>query len=231
MIFASILAGGSGSRMGSADKPKQFLNIGEKPILIHTIEKFVLNNKIDEVIVLTPKEWINYTNDIIKKYIPNESITVIESGELRIDTVKNAMDYIIENYSLNNHIILTHDAVRPFVTHRIIEENIEAAKKHGACDTIIAATDTIVKSVNGDFINEIPNRAEFYQGQTPQTFKLDILNELYDKLDEEERKELTDACKIFYLNDVPVAVVRGDVSNIKITYPYDLKVANFILSK
>ncbi len=231
MIFASILAGGSGERMGSTEKPKQFLPLGEKPILIHTIEKFILNNKIDEIIVLTPKEWVSYTKDIVKKYIPNEDITIIESGDLRIDTVKKAMDYINENYSSDGHILITHDAVRPFVTHRIIDENIEATINHGVCNTIIPATDTIVKSVEGEFIDEIPNRAQLYHGQTPQSFKLDLLNELYDTLDKSQRETLTDACKIFTLNDVPVAIVKGDVSNIKITYPHDLKVANFILKE
>lgn len=231
MIFASILAGGSGERMGSTEKPKQFLPLGEKPILIHTIEKFILNNQIDEVIVLTPKEWINYTEDIVQKYIPNESIAIIESGDLRIDTVKKAMDYINENYPSGENILITHDAVRPFVNHRIIEENIEATIKHGVCNTIIPATDTIVRSSEGEFVDEIPDRDQLYQGQTPQSFKLDLLNELYDKIDETQKQTLTDACKIFTLNNIPVAIVKGDVSNIKITYPHDLKVANFILKE
>lgn len=231
MIFASILAGGSGDRMGSTEKPKQFLPLGDKPILIHTIEKFVLNSQIDEIIVLTPKEWISYTCDIVEKHIPNENISIIESGELRIDTVKKAMDYINENYPARDNILITHDAVRPFVNHRIIDDNIEAAMEHGACNTIIPATDTIVKSSEGEFVDEIPDRAQLYQGQTPQSFRLELLNELYDKLDKSQRETLTDACKIFTLNDVPVAIVEGDVSNIKITYPHDLKVANFILGE
>lgn len=231
MIFASILAGGSGDRMGSTEKPKQFLPLGEKPILIHTIEKFVLNTQIDEIIVLTPKEWIKYTNDIVKKHIPDENITIIESGDLRIDTVRKAMDYINENYPSRDNILITHDAVRPFVNHRIIDENIEAAIEHGACNTIIPATDTIVRSDKGEFIDEIPNRSKLYQGQTPQSFKLNLLTELYDKIDQSQIETLTDACKIFTLNDVPVAIVEGDVSNIKITYPHDLKVANFILGE
>ncbi len=231
MIFASILAGGSGSRMGSTEKPKQFLQLGNKPILIHTIEKFILNSNFDEVIVLTPKNWINHTEDLIEKHIPGEKVTVIESGELRIDTVKKAIDYINENYDCEDNIIVTHDAVRPFVTHRIIEENIEAARKHGACNTIIPATDTIVRSSEGEFVDEIPDRSEMYQGQTPQSFNVDILNELLERLTDEERESLTDACKVFTLNNVPVAIVEGEVSNIKITYPHDLKVANFILSE
>ena len=231
MIFATILAGGSGSRMGSTEKPKQFLLLGEKPVLIHTIEKFVLNDKFDDIILLTPKEWINHTKDLINKYLPNESIKVIESGNLRIDTVKNAMDYINENYPDDDNIIVTHDAVRPFVSHRIIEENIEAAKNHDACNTIIPATDTIVRSKDSEFVDEIPKRDELYQGQTPQSFKLTKLQELYDKLDDNQKENLTDACKIFTINNEPVAIVKGDISNIKITYPFDLKVANFILKE
>lgn len=231
MIFAAILAGGSGSRMGSTEKPKQFLQLGEKPVLIHTIEKFTLNDKFDEIIVLTPKEWIKHTQDLINKYIPNEAVSVIESGKLRIDTVKNAMDYINEKYPSKDNIIVTHDAVRPFLTYRIIEENIKKAEECGACNTIVPATDTIVRSLNGEFVEEIPNRSELYQGQTPQSFNLDKLQELYDKLDENQKQNLTDACKIFTLNGEDVAIVKGEVSNIKITYPYDLKVANFILKE
>ncbi len=231
MIFAAILAGGSGSRMGGTEKPKQFLQLGEKPVLIHTVEKFVINSKFEEIIVLTPKEWINHTQDLINKYVPDEPITVIESGNLRIGTVKNAMDYINEKYSSENNIIVTHDAVRPFLTHRIIEENIKQALKYGACDTVIPATDTIVRSLDDEFVEEIPDRSELYQGQTPQSFDLNKLQKLYDKLDENQKQSLTDACKIFTLNNEPVGIVKGEVSNIKITYPYDLKVANFILKE
>ena len=130
MIFAAILAGGNGTRMGNTEKPKQFLQLGSKPIIIHTIEKFYINNVFEKVIVLTPKEWINHTNNLIKKYIPDaDNIVVIEGGTLRNDTIMSAINYIEENYDLSDDdIILTHDSVRPFVTYRIIEENIKAAK-------------------------------------------------------------------------------------------------------
>ena len=82
MIFAAILAGGIGSRMGGTDTPKQFLDLGNKPVIVHTIEKFVINEKIDKTIVLTPKNFINHTNQLIKEYIPNaDDIIVIEGGE------------------------------------------------------------------------------------------------------------------------------------------------------
>ena len=142
MIFAAILAGGIGSRMGGTDTPKQFLDLGDKPVIIHTIEKFVINSKIDKIIVLTPQSFINHTNHLIDEYIDaNDDIIVIEGGETRNDTLLNSIKYIDENFGIDDEsIIITHDSVRPFVTHRIIEDNIEAAKRYGACDTVVPAT-------------------------------------------------------------------------------------------
>ena len=231
MIFAAILAGGIGSRMGGTDIPKQFLTLGDKPVIVHTIEKFVINGKIDKIIVLTPQNYINHTNHLIEKHIPNsEGIVVIEGGETRNDTIMNSINYIDEHFGIDDEsIILTHDSVRPFVTHRIIEDNIAAAKKYGACDTVIPASDTIVESINGETIESIPVRDYYYQGQTPQTFKINKLYNLINSLTEEESNILTDACKIFTLKDEDVHLVDGEVTNIKITYPYDLKLANTIL--
>ena len=231
MIFAAILAGGIGSRMGGTDTPKQFLALGNKPVIIHTIEKFVINDDVDEIIVLTPKNFINHTNHLIEKHIPNhENIVVIEGGETRNGTILNSISYIEESYGIDEEsIIITHDSVRPFLTHRIIEDNIEAAKKYGACDTVIPATDTIVESVNAKTIESIPVRDYYYQGHTPQSFNIKKLFNLITSLTEEESNILTDACKIFILKDEDVHLVDGEVTNIKITYPYDLKLANTIL--
>ena len=231
MIFAAILAGGIGSRMGGTDTPKQFLDLGGKPVIVHTIEKFVINESIDKIIVLTPKNFINHTNHLIEEYIPaNDNVIVIEGGETRNDTLMNAILYVKDNFGIDDDsIIITHDSVRPFVTHRVIEDNIAAAKRYGACDTVIPATDTIVESINGTTIESIPVRDYYYQGQTPQSFNIKKLFNLINSLTEEESNILTDACKIFTLKDEDVYLVDGEVTNIKITYPYDLKLANTIL--
>ena len=231
MIFAAILAGGTGNRMGIVEKPKQFLLLGNKPIIIHTIEKFYINPNFDEIIVLCPKQWINHTKDLISRYInDSNNIKVIEGGNLRNDTIMNAVKYIENSYELNEEfIIVTHDSVRPFITHMIIEENIKYTIEHGSCDTVIPSTDTIVESEDGKFISSIPNRQNMYQGQTPQSFKILKLKELYNNMSNEEKNLLTDASKIFSINNEKVFLVKGEVSNIKITYPHDLKVANSIL--
>ena len=231
MIFTAILAGGIGSRMGGTDTPKQFLTLGDKPVIIHTIEKFVINDKIDKIIVLTPKNFINHTNHLIDEYIQHkENIIVIEGGKTRNDTLMNGINYIDEHFGIDDDsIVITHDSVRPFVTHRIIEDNIDAARRYGACDTVIPASDTIVESINGKTIESIPVRDYYYQGQTPQSFNVKKLFNLINSLTEEESNILTDACKIFALKDEDVYLVDGEVTNIKITYPYDLKLANTIL--
>lgn len=230
-VYGVILAGGQGTRMGNSDKPKQFLEVGGRPILIHTVEKFAVNPDFQQIIVLAPKQWLAYTKDIIKKYIRNhERIVIIEGGNTRNETIMNAVQYIEDAGCLTEDtIIVTHDSVRPFVTYRIIEENIRYAKECCACDTVIPASDTIVESRDGSFISNIPERKMMYQGQTPQSFKAKKLREIYKSLTEEERGILTDACKIYVLKNEPVHLVEGDVSNIKITYPHDLRVAEAIL--
>ena len=232
-VFAAILAGGIGTRMGNVEKPKQYLNISGKPIIIHTIEKFILNEDMEAIIVLTPKQWVNHTKDLVKKYIPTvNNIFVIEGGVDRNGTIMNAINFIETNYDLNDDtIIVTHDSVRPFVSHRIIADNVKFAKKYGACDTVIPATDTIVRSADNEVITEIPDRSQMYQGQTPQSFKAKMLKDMYLGLSDEEKKILTDACKILVLKGEKVYLVEGETSNMKITYPYDLKVAEALLAE
>lgn len=231
-VFAAVLAGGSGTRMGNPDKPKQFWMLGNRPILVQTVEKFCVSGGFEKVIVLCPQTWLRQTQDIVDRYLPHfaDGIAVVAGGAQRNDTVMNAVGYIEEHFGLDEEtIIVTHDAVRPFVTHRVIQENIEAVRKYGACDTVVPASDTIVSSADGKTISSIPNRAECYQGQTPQSFRAARLMRLFEELDASEREMLTDACKILVLKGEPVAMVRGDVSNIKITYPNDMRVARAMM--
>lgn len=230
-IYGVVLAGGKGTRMGNVEKPKQFMEIGGRPIIVHTIEKFVANTEFEQVLVLSPKQWIKHTQDLIRKYIPEHGkVVVMEGGTTRNETIMNAISYIEQQGKLSEEtIIVTHDSVRPFVTHRILEENIRYAKEYGACDTVIPATDTIVESKGHDFISTIPDRSTMYQGQTPQSFKAMQLRSLYQSLTEEEKKILTDACKILVMKGEQVHLVEGEVSNIKITYPYDMRVAEALL--
>ena len=226
MIYAVIAAGGIGSRMG-ADKPKQYIEIGGKAIIRHTTEKFLSCDRIDKVIILCPEDWLEYTREIFL----GTNIIVIPGGDTRNDTLMKAIDYIEATDGLTDETYLvTHDAVRPFVTTEIINDNIDAMLKYGATGTVIPATDTIFQSAGGQVIDCIPDRSELYQAQTPQCFGALKLRELYDSLSSEEKDILTDGCKIYLLKGYAVHLVNGHVSNIKITYPHDLIVAEAILS-
>lgn len=233
MIYAEILAAGKGTRMGNTDMPKQFLTLNNRPVIIHTIEKFLLNDRFEKIIIVSPKDWINHTNDIIKKHIDDISrIVVVEGGKDRNESIMSGIQYIEETFGLHDDdVIITHDSVRPFLTHRIIEENIDAAIQYGAVDTVIEAIDTIIESEDGDVISNIPVRDLMYQGQTPQSFNIKKLVKYYNSLDNMQKTILTDACKICALHGEKVKIVRGEVFNIKITTPYDLKVANAIIQE
>ncbi|EAF0859704.1 2-C-methyl-D-erythritol 4-phosphate cytidylyltransferase [Listeria monocytogenes] len=232
MIYAQILAGGKGTRMGNVSMPKQFLPLNGKPIIVHTVEKFILNTRFDKILISSPKEWMNHAEDNIKKYISDDRIVVIEGGEDRNETIMNGIRFVEKTYGLtDDDIIVTHDAVRPFLTHRIIEENIDAALETGAVDTVIEALDTIVESSNHEVITDIPVRDHMYQGQTPQSFNMKKVFNHYQNLTPEKKQILTDACKICLLAGDDVKLVKGEIFNIKITTPYDLKVANVIIQE
>jgi 2-C-methyl-D-erythritol 4-phosphate cytidylyltransferase len=232
MIYAQIMAGGIGKRMGNTSLPKQFLMLGNKPIIIHTVEKFTLNNEFELILVSIPKEWMEYTKEIFDKYqIQDDRVRIIAGGAERNDTLVNAIHFIEKNMGLSNDdILVTHDAVRPFITKRIINDNIEALKIYKAVDTVVPAYDTIVRGDNKEIL-EIPVRNEMYQGQTPQSFNIKSFQASFTKLTEDDKKTLTDSCKIVLLAGEKVGLVYGEQSNIKITTPFDLKIANSLLGR
>ena len=232
MIYAGILAGGIGSRMNISNIPKQFLTIGDKPIIIHTIEKFLLCNKIDKIYIGINPDWNSYLIDMIEKnydYLMDR-IIIVDGGADRNSTIVNIINHIKENNIVGEEdMIITHDAVRPFLSIKMIEDNIVGCEKYNIVDTVVPAIDTIVTSNDGKFIESIPERNIMYLGQTPQTFRINKFIEYYEKLTIEDRKILTDACKIFVLNNEKVYLVNGDYSNIKITTVTDFKIAKAMI--
>ncbi|HFU3730808.1 TPA: 2-C-methyl-D-erythritol 4-phosphate cytidylyltransferase [Streptococcus suis] len=234
MIYAGILAGGKGTRMGLQDMPKQFLELGNRPILIHTIEKFLLVQEIDSIVVGVHPDWVTYAEDLIVKFLPayQNQITIIEGGADRNQTIENIIDSIEEKHGLSDDdIIVTHDSVRPFVSLKTIQENISKIATADAVDTVVEATDTIVQSLDNCYITDIPERQFLYQGQTPQTFRMNDFLNLYHELNDEQKKVLTDACKIFVLSGKKVALAAGEYSNIKITTVTDLKIARSMIEE
>lgn len=230
MIFAGILAGGKGSRMGNYSMPKQFLPIKDKPIIVHVIEKFLIHDRVDNVVVGVNPEWHQYMLDIKEKYFSGtDKPVIIPGGTDRNGTINEIIKKIRQMGCSDDDIIVTHDAVRPFVTLKIISDNIDAAEKFGVCDTVIPATDTIVYSDDHEYITDMPVRSSVYQGQTPQSFKVGLFEKVYASMSQEELDIVTDACKMFMLKGYNVHLVNGHVSNMKITYPYDYMVTQIMM--
>lgn len=228
MIYAQIMAGGIGSRMGHTERPKQFLTLANKPVIIHTLEKFSLIPDFEKIIVSIHPKWVQYAKDLIANTIKDPRIIVIEGGAERNDTVMKAIQYVSENFGItNDDVLVMHDAVRPFVTRRIIMDNINTSKKFKAVDTVVPATDTIVRAKDG-MITEIPVRDQMYQGQTPQTINIMAFSDFYGQMTDGQRKTLSDSAKVMLLAGHEVGVVLGEESNIKITRPYDLHISDII---
>jgi D-ribitol-5-phosphate cytidylyltransferase len=234
MIYAGILAAGKGTRMGNTPMPKQFLEIGNTQIIIHTIDQFFVSEKIDKIIVAVPPKWHKHAVDTINKYYNNsDKITVVEGADERNRSIMNVCNYLTSNFKITDKdIIVTHDAVRPFISQQVIDDNLRIIqeKRFAAVDTVIPAIDTIVESsANQEEITSIPPRNTLFQGQTPQTFYIKEFVALYDDLSDDEKASLTDAMKAYVLKGKKVGMSRGSQANFKITTTYDFMLAKTLV--
>lgn len=224
-VFALVMAGGIGTRMG-AQVPKQFLMLDGRPILAYTTARFAAEPVFDKVIVLIPSDWTEEAEKILTQYLPGEQrarIAVTAGGASRNYTLMNGIAYIEEHFGLDEEtVIVTHDSVRPFVTHQMIMENIDCARRFGACGTAVPASSRVIRSGDGQTVDDIPDRHLFYQAQTPQSFRAMQLRTYYQSLTDAQKDVLTDACRIMAMKGVQVRIVEGSRDNFKITYPADL---------
>jgi len=223
---AIIVAAGKGRRMGK-DYNKQYIILGDKPIVAHTIEVFEQNSLIDEIILVVGKDEIALVKqDVIEKYNFKKVVSIIEGGDQRQDSVYNGLR------AVNNEcdIVLVHDGARPFVTDNIIEEGINVVNEAGACIAAVPVKDTIkVVNANMDVVNT-PARETLWAIQTPQVFKYKLLMNAYEKLQNSDIKATDDAMLIEALGHT-VKIINGSYENIKITTPEDLIVGEGILKE
>ena len=208
MNYTIICAGGTGTRFGG-DTPKQFIEIKNAPMLLHSIRAFAPFGK---VIVGANPEYF----DKIRALAP--AVHTAVAGRDRNSTIKNALNYIAENLSPNeDDIILTHDAARPYVSSELIERMLAAVQKHGAASPAIPATDTILVADTEHFVKNVPDRNTLYQAQTPQGATFEIMRKLYA-----DEAQSTDLCGLCAKNNIPIKIVDGDIQNIKVTYKEDI---------
>jgi 2-C-methyl-D-erythritol 4-phosphate cytidylyltransferase len=233
MIYAGILAAGLGKRMHRQDMPKPFLHLGSKPIIIHTLEQFFINSNVDKIIITVGNDWCNYTEDLIAEYnFTNKETIVINGGINKTTSIKIITDYISQNFnSDNDDILLLHDAIRPFINQRIINENIETAKLYGAANTAVETNDAILKSDDGKILNEVPPHEIYFAEQTPQTYQLKRLMNIFNKLKDTDLSKETELPRLYISDGKEMRLVSGEYYNMKIINPYDLEIANSLLKE
>ena len=218
MISAIVLAGGRGKRM-NYHKSKQFIEIKGKPVLVYTLEKFIYNKSIDEVILVLPEDEVDYCKkEVLQKYSLKVDRIVI-GGKERQDSVFNALEAMEKA-----NIVLIHDGARPFISEKIIEEGIKYANIYGAAAPGVTPKDTI-KVKNEDNISvDTPDRNTLVAVQTPQCFKYDEIYQCHRKI-KEENAIVTDDTSVVERYGHKVYLYEGDYTNIKITTPEDLILA------
>ncbi|GAA0783915.1 2-C-methyl-D-erythritol 4-phosphate cytidylyltransferase [Hathewaya limosa] len=227
MNIAIILAGGSGTRMGS-DIPKQFIDIYGKPLIIHTIEAFDINPNIDYIAVICKNEFKEDLTIWIRKYGISKVKWIVDGGNTRQESVYNGINQL-SDFCSNQDIVVIHDAARPLISQRIINENIESAKINKAVDTVIPTTDTIIRSIDGSVIEEVPVRRELYLGQTPQSFEYALIKKAHEEAKKENNLNATDDCQLVLKIGNKVSLVKGDKLNFKVTTFEDLLILKSVI--
>lgn len=216
MNYVIILASGTGERIGNKT-PKQFIEIKGKTILEHTISVFEKNKKTDRIILVVHRDYLEFCKNFKFKKL----YKVIEGGKKRQDSSRLGVNLINEDDAK----VLIHDAARPFIKDEIINNCYDALDKYNAVNTGVESTDTIIEINENNIITNIPKRSSLLRCQTPQGFRCSLIKKAH-KIALEKNLEVTDDTGLIVLLNLDrVFVVKGDIENIKITYPDDIKTA------
>jgi 2-C-methyl-D-erythritol 4-phosphate cytidylyltransferase len=220
--FAIIVAGGSGSRMNS-ETPKQFLPLGEKTIIEHTIQKFLDHDAGLQLVVVIPEDHEDLWKSLPEDITENERLTQTFGGETRYHSVSNGLKCIEAN---EGDLVAIHDAVRPLFSNDLIERCYVAASQNGNAIPATALVETIRKLVSAGTSSEWVDRGDYRAIQTPQTFQYGIIKDAYHQpfID-----TFTDDASVVEAMGVKVNLVEGERNNIKITTQEDLKLARLLI--
>lgn len=220
MNIAVIFAGGSGSRMHTKSRPKQFLEYQGKPILIYTLELFDNHPMIDGIVVACVEDWIPFLEKMLKKFEINKVVKVVSGGASGQESIYKGLLAANDISNSTEDIVLIHDGVRPLITEQTITDNIETVKKEGSCITCIPATETfVVIQENGGL--EIPSRANSLIARAPQSFCLKDILSAHEQARRDGRNDFIDSCSMMHHYGHKLGRIIGPMENIKITTPTD----------
>lgn len=222
--YVIIVAGGKGLRMGG-EIPKQFLPIGGKPVLMRTVEAFYQTDAETGIVLVLPKEQQDYWKELCRQYDFRISYTLADGGRTRFHSVQNGLQTVPEEGS--DVLIAVHDGVRPFVSSQVIQASFDEAARQGAVVPVLDMVDS-VRQLSADGSSMAVDRSRLKLVQTPQTFRADVLKNAYSQ---DFTELFTDDASVVEASGVSVALVPGNRENIKITTPFDLKIAEALLKE
>lgn len=230
MNYALIFAGGVGSRMNSKARPKQFLEIHGKPIIILTIEHFENHLDIDAICLVIVEEWLDYTKKLIEKYNLKKVKWVIPGGNSALDSQFKGLEAIerTAGYSKED-IVLIHDGVRPLINETLITNCIESVKKYGSAVTVAPAIETIIRIDKENAIVDTVPRSECYLARAPQCFKIGEISEAHKKAKADNKYDFVDSTSMMLYYGYKLHTVEGPAENIKVTNPADFYICRALL--
>jgi len=229
MNIGVIFAGGVGSRMHSKERPKQFLEMYSKPILVHTLEHFEVNSDIDAIVIACVKEWIPHLEQMLHKFRISKVRKIVQggtTGQLSIYNGLLAAKQIAQN---EKAVVLIHDGVRPLITSKLLTENILSVQKWGSAITSGIVKETIVEIDDESFVEQVPSREKARVAKAPQSFWLEDILKVHQQALSESRENFIDSCTLMKHYGHQLHMVDGPYENIKITTPDDFYTMRAIL--
>lgn len=230
MNIAVIFAGGVGSRMHSKERPKQFLEMYNKPIIIHTLEHFQNHPMIDAIVVVCIESWISYLNELLYKFRIEKVRKVVPGGETGQLSIYHGLKAAKEVANEEKAVVLIHDGVRPLITEKLITNNIEAVRRYGSAITTAKVKETIlVVNEQDSSIDYVPSRNNSRVAKAPQSFWLDEILSAQEKALAKGERDWIDSCTLMQEYGFKMHLIDGPSQNIKITTPEDFYTMRAIL--
>ena len=229
MNIGVIFAGGVGSRMHSKDRPKQFLEVFNKPIIIHTLEHFEINDEIDAVVIASVAEWIPHLESLIEKFGIKKVKKIVPGGETGQMSIYNGLVAAKEIAGDEASVVLIHDGVRPLINPELLSRNIACVKEKGSCITAGIVKETIVVINEDNEICEVPSRANSRVAKAPQSFWLKEILSVQEDAIAHGQKNAIDSCSLMQSYGKKLYMIDGPYENIKITTPDDFFTMRAIL--
>lgn len=229
MNIAVIFAGGVGSRMHSKEKPKQFLTMHGKPIIIHTLEQFEEHEEIDSIAVACVEEWIPHLTKLVEKYNLKKVQRIVPGGKNGQESIYHGLCAAEEIAGSVKSIVLIHDGVRPLIDHRTITNSIESVRAHGSAIASVKVKETVLLVDGDNYISQIPERSRSRLARAPQSFWLSEILEAHKKAISENRTDFIDSCSMMQYYGKELYLIDSPEENIKITTPEDFYIMRAML--